>query len=135
MSDPKQDSLSVIAGTDLVETYYLWDDDTGLPVDWTDGTWQVEMELQDRSGQAYARIANFGSRDGDVTLSDGELTIELTGEATAALPITRTPLNTTDPRVVAYRHRNPLFFTLVATETTSGDVSDLIVGTLVVHQP
>lgn len=153
MSQPKQDALSVIAGADLDETFYIWDDTTNDWVDWSDDVWQVRMEIRDRRGELLARLANYGTRDGEITLlSEGRLTIFLAGSVTAGLPITRPYTNSTDPRIAAFRHRGVLFFDLIATATTAGDaygeggfgggvygggidVSDLVQGSLTVHQP
>jgi hypothetical protein len=134
VSDPKQDSLKVIAGADLDETYSVWDNETGDYVDWTTGTWEVEMVIRARNEQQVARIANFGTRDGEITLLDGGLLrVQLLGVVTAELPYSRVYTNSTDLRVVGWRYRNPLFFDLIA--TSGGDVSDLVQGTLTVHQP
>lgn len=135
MSQPQQDALSVIAGADLEETYYLWDSVTGLWADWSVGTWQAEMTIRDRKGAQLARIANFGTRDGEIyLLNDGALQVTLAAAVTETLPLTRAYTNSTDPRVVGFRHRGVLFFDLTVTETVSSDVSDLANGTLTVHQ-
>lgn len=152
MSQPKQDFLDVIAGADIEETYYIWDDTTGDFVDWTLATWQVVMEIRDRSGLLLARLANYGERDGEIALlSGGGLRIFLDGAITATLPITRPYTNSTDPRVAGWRARGVHSFDLVATDTSAGYggggygsggyggatgvVSDLIQGSLTVHQP
>lgn len=152
MSSPRQDAIDVIAGADLDETYYVWDDQTGDFVDWGDALWQVRMEVRDRGGQLLARLANFGTRDGEITLlSEGRLKVELDGAFTATLPITRAYTNSTDPRIATFRHRGVLFFDLIATDASGGygsgvyggglygggssDVSDLVQGSLTVHQP
>lgn len=133
MSEPKQDVLAVIAGTDFDETYYIHDAETGTFVDWTDGTWHVEAEMRDRKGRLVARIANFGTRDGEVTLAtEGRLKLNLPAAFTAEMPITHDYTNSTDPRVVTWRHRGTLFFALTATETVSSDVSGLVQGTMTV---
>jgi len=137
VSEPQYDALSVIAGSDLEETYYVWDNETGTWVDWDDGTYEAEMEIRDRNAKRVARIANFGTRDGEAELlSEGRLKINLPGAFTADMPITRKYTNSTDPRIVAFRHRGTLFFDLIVTETTGvDDISDLVQGTFIVHLP
>jgi hypothetical protein len=136
MSEPQEDHISVVAGADLDVTYDMWDNLTGAPPDWGVGTWEVTCDVRDNRGALLAHLANFGARDGDVYLLDGgKLRLLLAGSFTATLPITRTYVNSTDPRIATFRHRGVLFFTMIATETESGDVSDPIQGSLTVSQP
>lgn len=135
MPEPQQDYWSVIAGTDLDEVYDILDRETGDFVDWNDGSWEVEAVIRDRNGEQVARIANFGTRDGEATLlADGRLQLNLPAAVTAELPITRTYTNSTDPRVAAWKHRGALPFELIATETVTTDVSGLVIGELTVNQ-
>lgn len=135
MSQPQQDALSVIAGADLEEIYFVWDNDTGLWAEWLETSWEAEMTIRDHRGTQVARIANFGIRDGEIALiAGGQLKVTLPAAVTATLPLTRVYTNSTDPRVVSFRHRGVLFFDLIVTETISGDVSDLVNGTVTVHQ-
>jgi hypothetical protein len=136
MPEPQYDALTVIAGTDFDEVYPILDTATGDYVDWTVGTWHVEAEIRDRNEQLLARMANYGTPDGTITLgSGGLLTLHLDASVTAGLPVTRTYTNSTDPRVAAWRARGAHVFDLTATETVSGDVSALVWGQFTVNQP
>jgi hypothetical protein len=136
MPEPQYDALTVIAGTAFDEVFLILDANTGDYVDWTVGTWHVEAEIHDRTGQLLARLANYGSPDGTITLSAGGLlTLHLDAAVTADLPITRTYINSTDPRVAAWRARGAHVFDLTATETVSGDVSGLVWGQITVNEP
>jgi hypothetical protein len=136
MPEPQYDALTAIAGTDFDEVYWILDTETGEYVDWTDGTWHVEAEIHDRTGQLLARLANYGTHDGTITLgAGGLLTLHLDASVMAGMPVTRTYTNSTDPRVAAWRARGAHVFDLTATETVSGDVSGLVWGQFTVNQP
>lgn len=137
MSDPKFDALKVIAGADLDETYQIADITTGEMANWDDGgTYEAELVIRDRTAQQIARIANFGTRDGEITLlSAGKLRLQLAGAFTAEMPWTRVYTNSTDPRVAGWRSIGAHVFDLIVTEINDNDVSDLVEGKFVVQQP
>lgn len=96
---------------------------TGGWFNWTaePGRWLLEADLKDRHGQLIARFASAGTRDGDIVGdADGLVSFDMVAASTELLPITRTYINSTDPRVAAWRHRAPLFFDLVVVDTAAG---------------
>lgn len=132
----KEAELEVVVGEDFDAIFWIADRNTGTFVDWTVGTWQVRADVRDRKGKLLARMANYGTRDGDITLLDeGRLKLHLPASKTSGLPQTRVYTNDTDVRVVGWRHRRPLFFDVKATETVSSDRSVPIQGRVVVSQP
>lgn len=136
MPEPRYDSLTVIQGTDFEEVYQILDYTTGEWADWSEGTWEIAAEIRDHNEQLLARMANYGSPDGDIILADdGLLTLFLPAAFTATLPISRPYTNSTDVRIAGSRARGAYSFTLIATDTDTDDVSGLITGQFTVLQP
>lgn len=117
---------TLIAGTDWVFFFRAYDsDNVKQPFNWIadPGRWLVEMEVRDSQTMLLARLANTGTRDGDITLgADGVLACLLPGAFTDTLPLTRVYSLASDPRTFGYTHRGALPFDLIATDTEADPV-------------
>lgn len=95
------------------------------PFDWTEepSRWLLKADLRDRRDQRLARFRETGDREGTITgRSDGVVAFDMTAGETSQLPITRTYINTTDPRVAGWRSRGLLFLDLTVTDNTTNEL-------------
>lgn len=135
---PPADYPIIVAGSTWIWRYLAHDDETFDDFNWTatPGRWQVEAEIRDRDEQLLARLANFGSPAGTITLAaDGVVELTLPAAVTATLPWTRTYTNSTDPRVAGWRNRGSHAYDLVAIDTTTSERLVLVHGFVTVQQP
>lgn len=132
---PPVDYVTIVAGADWDWKQRAIDDDTREDFDWTSGPWHVEAEIRNHNDRLLARLANFGSPDGPITLdAEGMLTFHLDAAVTAGLPITRTYINSTDPRIATWRNRGAHAFDVIATNTSNDTVVPLVSGAATVQQ-
>lgn len=126
----------IIGGSDWDWKFNFVDDDDATAFDWTVDSWQVTLTIKDRNDQVLAVLANYGSPDGTITLqANGLLVANLPGAFTATMPVTRTYINATDPRVAAWRNRGAYVFDLVAVNLTQGYTLTSVSGSVLVQQP
>lgn len=107
------------------------------PFDWLEdpSRWTLKADLRDRKGQLLARFRESGTRDGTLSGgSDGVVSSDMTAEETADLPLTRTYVNTTDPRVAAWRNRGNHFLDLTVTDNVTDELWVLISALVTVQK-